>query len=519
MRTRETQATPPRQARIQRTRGRRRPVRPDFERLEDRHLLTSDPVNLGQFLQFRLEDPGAEWTVNAGVFSATGAVSIGFNPGVEAYVPMLAIEKGVSLDTVLNQFTITATPQAHNTLNYFPGGEIQRLAPLFEFQNSYEITADTFVTAGVTPGGDVLAPGASVGVSINDVGSNLSPSSIQLRHQGGAASGPAEVAMHGTFGLAASSKFSALRKLLDKLHVEIGSSTDYYVGADPSGNVKLISKSGQGFYVDITPNQTFDLGGFASVTVIAAQFSWDEQNKLISIGGQFSAQLNDDDGTANSNATPFYFNMGTTADPGFVLDYSQSGAGVIKKLFASFQKGVAGGRNAVNTGGATISLQDLIVLYDSTLKDGTGKPYDAIGIGGEVDFNWGEPAARPRTISRSSSATPPTTRRGSCSTAGSSSASSGEIDGQFTFAKTTLAAARADVDIKYAASTEPGHTGTVCVSGTLVFTNVEGASITVGTQPGAPSTSATATGSAASSSGSTARSKGPPASPSSRWAS
>ena len=37
-----------------------------------------------------------------------------------------------------------------------------------------------------------------------------------------------------------------------------------------------------------------------------------------------------------------------------------------------------------------------------------------------------------------------------------------------------------------AASIEPGHTGTVSVSGTLVFTNVEGTSITVGTQPGAP---------------------------------
>lgn len=163
MRTRETQATPHAKARTRRAPGRRRPARPALERLEDRCLLASGPVNLGQYLQFRLEDPGVEWTVNGGVYSTTGAVSIGFQPGVAAYVPMLAIEKGVSIDTALNQFTILATPQGHNTLNYFPNGEIQRLAPLFEFQNNYRIAADGFVTAGVTPGGTCWRRGRASG--------------------------------------------------------------------------------------------------------------------------------------------------------------------------------------------------------------------------------------------------------------------------------------------------------------------------------------------------------------------
>ena len=147
---------------------------------------------------------------------------------------MLVIEKGVSLDTALNQFTITATPQDHNTLNYLPGGEIQRLASLFEFQNSYKITADTFVTAGVTPGGTCWPGGERRGL---DRRRREQPEPLldPVRHQGGAASGPAEVAMHGDIRAGRVEQVLGPRKLLDKLHVEIGSSTDYYVGADRPG--------------------------------------------------------------------------------------------------------------------------------------------------------------------------------------------------------------------------------------------------------------------------------------------
>ena len=161
--TRESQAATPGQVRIKQSPGRRRSVRPDFERLEDRQLLTSAPVNLGQFLQFRLEDPVAGVDLQRRCLSPRPCRLDRVQSGRRGIRPHARDREGGVTDTALNQFTIPATPQVHNTLNYLPNGEIQRLAPLFEFQNAYKITADNFVTAGVTPGGDVLAGGRASG--------------------------------------------------------------------------------------------------------------------------------------------------------------------------------------------------------------------------------------------------------------------------------------------------------------------------------------------------------------------
>ena len=112
-----------------------------LELLEDRVLLEAQPINLGEHLQFRLVDPNASWTQSGGVYSATSEVMIGLR--APSFQPLLSVEKGISIDTntIGQSFTVKATQNAHNFLDYFPNS-LALASRLWGFQRDYVFRGD-----------------------------------------------------------------------------------------------------------------------------------------------------------------------------------------------------------------------------------------------------------------------------------------------------------------------------------------------------------------------------------------
>lgn len=367
----------------------KRIVRPWVELLEDR-VTPAGPsfVNLDNGIQFRLVKPQSDsWTSKGGVYSTTAEVMIGLQGG-DKFQPVLAIENGVSIDTNSGRqlFTITKPQGKDNFLDYFPNS-FSKLSRLFEFKDAYTIRGDDLKNlVDLTPNATatVTIAGASVvpltddnGLKINGNlgGSTLVPSKLVITRSQDALKLPA-VSLNGRLSLNVGGKL--VQKLITHLNINIGDDATYSVKADAAGLVQLVSKTGSGVWISITPKEgegTASVGP-VNIQMTFIQFNWDQTNKALSIAGRFNISLKDDD---PDTTTPFQLDLGDQANPGLTIDFSKSS---ITRFQASFVPGTKGGssRASFTFAGATVSLDGLFFLYDGAKEQ--------FGVGGGATLTW-----------------------------------------------------------------------------------------------------------------------------------
>jgi hypothetical protein len=364
-------------------------VRPYLELLEDRVLLSSNPVDVGP-LEFRLSGTSDQWSsVNHGVYASDKTVLIGFNPQGGKFQSLLAVDHGIKIDTSQQKFTIVGGNQTDpNWLLYVPGadtGSSISHALLFGFRADYAISPAAL--AGTTPltiaGTAVVTPSdESQELKVSNVGggSTLVPSTVLLTHTTGVVPAP-EAEFSGVLALNAFSSLAA--KLISGLHVSMGDSGTYVVAADTRNDVSLISQTGSGIWLrvnNVDPS-VGNIGSNIQFHCNSMEFNWDQTKKTFAIAGEWSVSFKDDDPTTT---TPFLVDLGDQTNPGLVLEIGQGLDHLtVDRFQAALVPGTSNGqtRTHFNLAGMSIGLNGLFFLYD--------RPTDSIGIGGSASMSFG----------------------------------------------------------------------------------------------------------------------------------
>lgn len=369
----------------------KRSIRPFIELLEDR-LTPAGPVfiNLDNGMQFRLVKPMSDsWISNGGIYSTSAEVMIGLQ-GSDKFQPVLAVEYGVTIDTNAGRqsFTITKPQGKDNYLDYFPNS-ISKLTRLWEFKDAYVFRGDDLknlvdrtagATATVTVAGPAIVPFTDdKGLKINGnlTGSTLVPTRLVITQSQDNLKLPS-VLLSGRMTINVGGKL--VQKLISNFNVNIGDDATYSVKADAAGLVQLVSKTGSGVWISLTPKDgegTFTAGPL-TIQMTFLQINWDQTAKSLSIAGRFEASLKDD----SDDTTPVQFDLGDQANPGLTIDFSKGAR--ITRFQAAIVPGMKGGssRASFTFAGATVSLDGLFFLYDGVKEQ--------FGIGGSAQLTWGQ---------------------------------------------------------------------------------------------------------------------------------
>src|SRR5262249_8399146 len=78
--------------------------------------------------------------------------------------------------------------------------------------------------------------------------------------------------------------------------VSIGDDATYVVRADSVGLVQMVSQSGHGIWIDVTPGSKDLTATFGSVQVhwVRATIAFDQETKVFSFAGEWAISLKDD---------------------------------------------------------------------------------------------------------------------------------------------------------------------------------------------------------------------------------
>jgi hypothetical protein len=324
------------------------------------------------------------------VYSTTGEVAISTTDNSNQ--SLLLIEHGVAIDTsaISPSFELPATASAPNYLDYFPSGSRTKLAHLWEFTaaytfdkasglNSLVVTDPTAQPQPVTVGGpSVISYDQDDGLQIGNLGggSTLAPMALYITPGSDSQQIPSALNLSGKVAL--SGLGSKLAKYFNHLNVSIGDDATYVVRADSVGLVQMVSQSGHGIWIDVTPGSQDLTATFGSVQVhwVRAAIAFDQETKVFSLAGEWAISLKDD----APDQTPFLVSLGDQSNPGLMINFA---TGQLEHFQASFIAGTSGGqyRGTFGPSGTAITVQGLYFMYDA--------PSESIGVGGQANMSFG----------------------------------------------------------------------------------------------------------------------------------